>query len=309
MGQISVELQDSWISCVDLEKRLNTVAEITLKDCSEFQVSIPINGKLMVDSGVRLLSYLNQLIDSGKIVTLNFEEGEEGTYGYMSRLGFFDYLDERIITIPERPDITGAEVFKGGNSGVLEIIPIVPNISERDEDLPTYLTNRLLSNFENESQRQSLEQPCFTFFAELIDNIYRHSKSILTGFIAFQVYPKSGSVKVSVSDSGIGLLNSLRPVIAEYYPQYNNASDSELIEIMFSKGISKDGVENGCGLKACANHALKFHATMDIRLPHARFHLTPLDSKIFGFAAKGSISETTLDFAGTHITLDISLDK
>ncbi len=309
MGQISVELQESWISCVDLEKRLNTIAEISLRECSDFFVSVPVNGKLMVDSGVRLLSYLNQLSGLGKLVTINFEEGEDGTFGYMSRIGFFDFLDERVVTIPEKPEVTGAEIFKGGNSGVLEIIPIDPNSTERDEKLPTYLTNKLLSNFENELQKQSLEMPCFTFFAELIDNIYRHSETKNKGFIAFQVYPKRGSVKVTVSDSGVGLLNSLRPKIAEHYPKYMDSTDAELIEIMFSEGLSKDGIDKGCGLKTCAKHALKFHATLDVRLPHSIFHLVPMDTKIFGYAAQGSITETSLDFAGTHITLDITLDK
>ncbi len=309
MRQISIELPEKWISCVDLENQLNLVEGTTIQDSTDFLITVPDGGKLMVDAGVRLLSYLNQLCKSGKNVCLNFEEGEDGAFGYMNRLGFFDQLEDDITTVPERPDISGADIFRGTNSGVLEIIPIDPVNLARDSSLPTTLANKLLSNIADENIRASFDTPCYTFFAELVENIYLHSQTELKGFIAFQVYKKGTSVKVAVSDSGIGLLTSLRSKITDHYPQYKDADDAKLIELMFSEGLSKDGGDKGCGLKTCAKHALKFHATLDVRLPHSRFHLTPLDSKIFGYEAQGSITKTTMDFAGTHITLDIGLDK
>jgi hypothetical protein len=309
MGQISIELSGKWISSEGLENHLNLVKDTTFQDCTDLLITVPNGGNLMVDAGVRLLSYLNQLHKSGKKVCLNFEDGKDGAFGYMDRIGFFDHLEDGITTIPERPNISSADIFRGNNSGVLEIIPIDPINSPRDSFLPTTLANKLLSNILDEEIRASFDTPCYTFFAELVENIYLHSQTELKGFIAFQVYKKGTSVKVAVSDSGIGLLTSLRTKIEDHYPQYKDADDAKLIELMFSEGLSKDGVDKGCGLKTCAKHALKFHATLDVRLPHSRFHLTPMDSKIFGYEAQGSITKTTLDFAGTHITLDMRLDK
>lgn len=309
MGQISIDLSGKWISSVELENHLNLVKNTTIDDCTDFLITVPNGGNIMVDAGVRLLSYLNQLSKLGKKVCLNFEDGEDGAFGYMNRIGFFDHLEDDITTIPERPDFSSADIFRGNNSGVLEIISIDPINSPRDSSLPTTLANKLLSNIVDEEIKASFDTPCYTFFAELVENIYLHSQTKLKGFIAFQVYKKGTSVKVTVSDSGIGLLTSLRSKIEEHYPQYKDADDGKLIELMFSEGLSKDGVDKGCGLKTCAKHALKFHATLDVRLPHSRFHLTPLDSRIFGYEAQGSITNTTLDFAGTHITLDIGLDK
>ncbi|MBN2442971.1 MAG: hypothetical protein JXJ04_16555 [Spirochaetales bacterium] len=69
------------------------------------------------------------------------------------------------------------------------------------------------------------------------------------------------------------------PSILTHYPEYNDYNDAELIQKIFSEGLSKDGKEKGCGLRACASHALKFSAHLDLRLPHVNVnHFSPLSS-------------------------------
>jgi hypothetical protein len=44
---------------------------------------------------------------------------------------------------------------------------------------------------------------------------------------------------------------------------------------VFRQGISRHGVDRGNGLKGCAAKAIKFDATLDVRLPNQRVLLRP----------------------------------
>ncbi len=57
----------------------------------------------MVDAGARLLSLANQLQYDGNTVTLSFDEGYDGTQGYLDRMGFFKLLHSRIDVVPYLP--------------------------------------------------------------------------------------------------------------------------------------------------------------------------------------------------------------
>ena len=78
----------------------------------------------MIDAAIRLLSLANQLVLTTRRVQLNFEEGETGTMGYLNRMGFFDNLAPSINVIPNRPAYSGAQLFRGGNTGLVEIARI-----------------------------------------------------------------------------------------------------------------------------------------------------------------------------------------
>lgn len=105
---------------------------------------IPEDCKLMIDAGIRLLSLSNQLDLSGKAVTLDFAEGPDGTMGYLSRMGFFDFLCEGVEVLPDRPFYSGAQLYRGYNRQLVEIERINPE--ERDETLPLKLSEVLERN-------------------------------------------------------------------------------------------------------------------------------------------------------------------
>lgn len=304
---VEVLIESGWIDTLKFENCLNDSKLREIAKPKKLKIILPEGCNIMVDSAVRLLSYVNQLCDIGTQVNLDFIAGKDGTYGYLDRIGFFDHLDERILILPKKPILSSAKIYRGSNPGVFEIIPIDPLV--KDNDLPSTLTDRLLENINFLTDKSSFEQASFTIFSELIENIYLHSETPINGYLAFQVYPKSRNVKVAVSDSGKGLIYTLRPSIAKHYPKYINLPDSEVILKVFTEGLSKDGVDKGCGLKACARHALKFNASLDLGLPNAHFHLYPTRRGIYGYSGRASIQDSYIHINGTHITFDFRLDN
>ncbi len=56
-------------------------------------------------------------------------------------------------------------------------------------------------------------------FSELVGNVYEHSRTQLDGYAVLQVYKNGNSARIAVSDSGDGLLNTLRPSLPTHYPR------------------------------------------------------------------------------------------
>lgn len=122
---------------------------------------------------------------------------------------------------------------------------------------------------------RELEDAAWTILAELIDNIFSHSQTQLHGFAALQVYPRGNCLKVAVSDSGLGMLETLRPALRNEAPRIAPLSDMDLLVEVFKRGLSRHGPSRGCGLKGCADKAIKFKAELDVRLPRVRVLLIP----------------------------------
>jgi hypothetical protein len=113
----------------------------------------------------------------------------------------------------------------------------------------------------------------FTIFGELINNVRDHSQTPLDGFAALQAYPGGNKVLVVVSDSGIGLLNTLKPKLRTQFAR--DLSEVELIRRLFHDELEWDHRRNGQGLPACASQALKHKGNVDIRLETCSIHLKP----------------------------------
>jgi len=257
----------------------------------------------MVDTAIRLLSLVNQLASTTRRVRLNFEEGETGTMGYLNRMGFFDCLADAVEVLPSRPAYSAAEVHRGANAALVEIARI--NKDARDEELPTRLTAALMQSCRTRPDASELEGAAWTVFAELIDNIFSHSRTELDGYAALQVYSKGNRLLVAVSDSGLGIMDTLRPSLRTEFPRLTGLSDTDLLVEVFRQGLSRHGRDRGCGLKGSAAKAIKFEATLDVRLPNQRVLLTP---------ARGAYEASTADCYeglplvwGTHIAFGFHL--
>jgi len=227
----------------------------------------------MIDSAVRILSLANQLDFCTRRVRLDFLEGESGALGYLNRIGFFDHLSPRIEVTPARPSFSGAEVYRGSNAGLVEIAQI--NKDHRDRGLPTRLTEALMRSCRSRRDANELEGAAWTIFAELIDNVFEHSQTPLDGYAALQVYQRGNQLLVAVSDSGLGIMQTLRPSLQTEFPKLVGLSDIDLLVEVFRQGLSRHGTDRGCGLKGSAAKAIKFRADLDVRLPNQRVLLTP----------------------------------
>jgi hypothetical protein len=271
--QCIVRFPARWINASTFETALRN--SCGPHDGGTFEVSFefPTNCKVMVDVAIRLLSLVNQLVSSTRRVRLHFEEGEAGTMGYLNRMGFFDHLAAEIEVLPARPTYSTAEIHRGGNQALVEIARI--NKDARDEELPTRLTNALMRSCGRRPDARELEGAAWTIFAELIDNIFAHSCTRLDGYAALQVYSGGNRLLVAVSDSGLGIMETLRPSLRTEFPKLVDLSDTDLLVRVFRQGLSRHGADRGCGLKGSAAKAIKFEANLDVRLPNKRVLLTP----------------------------------
>ena len=268
-----IEFPPNWISARVLEEVLVSGCEPHDPDNAKVEFRFPTGSKVMIDAALRLLSLFNQLDHSMHRVRLHFEEGLDGAMGYLNRMGFFDHLSPRVDVLPIRPDFSGAEIFGGMNAGLVEIARI--NREVRDNALPSRLTDALISACGDRSDASELEGAAWTIFAELIDNIFSHSQTPLDGYAALQVYSGGDNLKVAVSDSGLGIMETLRPALKHEAPALLRLSDLELLVEIFRQGISRHGADRGCGLKGSAAKAMKYKAELDVRLPNARVLLKP----------------------------------
>lgn len=268
------------------------------------------NCKVMVDAAVIILSLANYLASIGQTVQLVFEDGLTGTMGYLNRLGFFDLLSRSIDTTPTRPTMSAAKVYAGTNIAVVELAQISP--ARRDKSLPDRLSDSLVTAQSanlSEKEKRRLGTAAYTVFAELIDNVYEHvyknkKAPQLDAFAALQVYQRGKSARVVVSDSGDGILSTLRPSLKS--TRYADLDDTDLVVEIFEKGISRHGEVRGCGLKKSAEHAIRYNARLNLRLPQCRVYLVPSNSQ---YAPNTAYCRADLPHIfGTHLCFDFSLD-
>ena len=149
------------------------------------------------------------------------------------------------------------------------------NKDERDEELPTRLSDAISYACSSRLDVEELKGATWTIFAELIDNIFSHSATQLDGYAALQVYSGGNRLSVAVSDSGLGIMQTLRPTLRTEFPKLAQLSDTDLLVEVFRQGLSRHGADRGCGLKGCAAKAIKFDASLDVRLPNQRVLLKP----------------------------------
>lgn len=239
----------------------------------DVEFRFPVGSKLMIDAAIRILSLANQLAATSRRVRLVFEEGEPGTMGYLNRVGFFDHLAREVEVAPSRPALSAADIYRGGNAGLVEIARI--NKDYRDHELPGRLADAVQRGCSSRADIQELTGAAWTIFAELIDNVFSHSQTPLDGYAALQMYPRGDRLMVAVSDSGVGIMDTLRPTLQSTNPQLVKLSDLDLLVEIFRQGISRYGSDRGDGLRGSAAKAIKFQADLDVRLPFQRVRLTP----------------------------------
>lgn len=267
---------------------------------------LPQGCKMMVDAALRLLCLANQLDYLGRSVRIEFEE-ETGVMGYLDRMGFFDHLAPEIEILPYRPLVSRAKIYRGSSGSLVEIAPIDPEFP--DEELPGRLTDVLKQACSSREDIRSLSRDVFTVLGELIGNIYEHSATDLNGYAALQLYTGGGFLKVSVSDSGLGILETLRPTLRTEEPKLSRLGDIDLMVEVLRRGISRYGKKDkkrGLGLKGSAGHALKYRAKLDIRLPQSRVLLVPSSD---GYRPNMAYCYDQLPvLLGTHVCFEFHLD-
>lgn len=301
-----VTLPQQWITATTLEQALQrTWSRISspLSKNATITFSFPSSCKLMVDAAVRLLSLANQLEAAGVSVTFAFEGEQHEAMSYLNRASFFALLSRGVQVLPERPDPIRVVHYQGQNPRLVEFKALHPRYTKAVEEVPDQLARALETAIADRPASQQFGQTPYTLFSELINNVYDHSQTELDGFAALQVYQQR--VLVVVSDSGIGLLESLRPKLRSLETRY--LGDAELLRQFLRSELDWNDRQKGQGLQMCARRSLKHCGSVDIRLETSRIFFSPSPT---GYEKTHMhYFQGLVPLKGTHICFSFPLDN
>lgn len=312
VSYICIELPPGWIDHLALEKALSAHLCESIKQGSVIKINVPVGCNIMVSTAVQMLSLINQLLEDHCEVSINFCAGWSGTMSYLKRINFFKHLNSNVKVTPSLRGKNLQTEYEGNNYSVVEIEKI--DLAKPDKNLPTRLTQGVLNDTKlGQEDKRRLNTAVSTLFSELTTNVCFHSKTVLPAYAVCQRYTPDNKavVHVTVCDSGMGILDTIRPALPIHYsnhPEYQLLTDEQLILKMFLEGVSSKGDNNGgSGLVSCAKQAMKFRATICIRTNDILIQLTP--SGDYYVLDTQPLPYQLMPLKGTYITFQIPLDN
>ena len=300
-----LELGSGWVNARKLEQMLRAAGDALGGAFTGVVIRFAAGCKLMIDVVIRLLSFCNQVIAMTKRLRLHFEGGEQGIRGYLSRMGFFDCLSPQAEVVPTRPLFSGAVLHRGCNHGLVEIERFSRSAAA-DRNLPDRLAKALERGCTNRADVKEATKAIANITSELVGNVFDHSETGLDAYAALQTYPQGNRVTIAVSDSGKGIMGTLRPALQRRGSPLSTLNDTELLVETFRQGISSlDDDKHGNGLMSCARSAIRYKADLDVRLLRDRVLLRPSDGI---YRANTAYSQEGLSLLwGTHIAFSLQL--
>jgi len=304
-AEFKVEFEGNhWVDSDSFENSLLSAGSPLDSDCQSVIFIIPERCSILLDAAARLLALCNQLILS-KEVTIDFS-GCKKTLSYFDRIGFLDHLNKNVTVLPRRPKVSRASKYKGKSKAVVEFGAVDPD--QDNKELIVQLGDRFVQQSDNR-----YETAASTVFSELIGNVKEHSESPIPGFAALQKYGgRREHIQTVVSDSGLGIANTLRPSLEEHYPdlyklhsEASIESDVGLVITALSKGeLSRFGVGRGLGFKSSRAQAIKFDAQLSVRQEHFCLYFVYKDGELVKVRKKVALPT----IKGTHLCFDFYVD-
>lgn len=302
-SECTLHLPEGWIDARRFERALLKCGDALSNSFSVVVVRISAGCNLMIDVVIRLLSFCNQVLAMTKRLRLDFVGGTQGCMGYLDRMGFFDCLNRDAEVAPYRPSFSGAALHRGRNRGLVEIERFSGNV-RADQSLPDRLAKAVERGCASRHDRIQVSKSIADIIGHLVDNVSEHSQTPLDAYAVLQTYTKK--VVVAVSDSGRGIMGTLRPALNRRRSQLANLSETELLVEIFRQGLSSHtDVKRGLGLMMSARTAIKYRADLDVRLLNQRVLLKPSGN---AYAANTAYTQDALPLLqGTHIAFSLNL--
>lgn len=303
--KVTLSLNAGWMTADQFEERFKEVGSVLELDCTSVEIIFPQGCKPMIDALARILALMNQLTKQGKNVVADFTNCA-GTLTYLDRAGFLDMLDLHVKVLPERPDTSAADRYRGNSDNLEEFGEIDPS-SENDP-----LKERLAQKFISLTS-SDYTQAAYTVFSELIGNVHEHSGVEISGFSGLQRYGGLRKhIQSVISDSGLGIAETLRTTLRDHhrdlYKRFKKKTlenDAGLVEEAMGKGnISRHGAENGLGFHSSRKQATKFHAEYTVRQNRFSLRFEFHEGKLIN--VHRHLGLPLLE--GTHICFDFFLD-
>ena len=299
----------TWVDLDSFESSLAKTGCMLTSDAKYFLIKFPEKCQPLLESTTRILAIANQLILLGKKVTIDLRDCNS-TKTYLNRLGFFDLLNKKVHVAPNRPEHSTAQIYTGNSNALVElgeIDPANPNIH-----IPMLLKNTFVAR-----AGEKYSDAAFTFFSELFGNVCEHSQTPIPGFAALQIYNgKRPHIQTVVSDSGMGIAESLKPILKLHYPDLHKRfdfndpnSNALLIKEVLEKGrISNKGPSTeegrGLGLRRSHQYAEKYNANISIRQDTFELRFIYQSGQLSGCVHYVNRPK----ILGTHICFDFFLD-
>lgn len=306
--ETAIEFPAGWVDADKYESVLACHPDLFNRK-GKIKFTLPEGCNLLLEPISRFLALSNQLDHHGIEVTIDLANCSN-TRSFLNRAGFFDLLSKDIKIIPKRPKNSTAKIFKGNAESLVELGSICPKSKNKE------LIVGLHSSFVRKSSTD-YDMAAFTVFSEFIGNVSEHSESELDGFAALQIYNPPhmrNHIQTVISDSGLGVVPTLRSTLKKYYPALYKSypdtgteSDIGLVLEVFSKGrVTRHGKESGRGLgfESTREQASKFDADLSIRLETFCVTLPYRDGELSPPLIKRDLTK----IKGTHICFDFFID-
>lgn len=303
---VEINFASGWIDAKDFEGAIVKLAyqpdsqKVTFKFGSEC--------KFLLIALARFLALANQIVACGKEVEID-TTACPNTHRFFSRNGFFDYLNQRVTCLPDRPMLSAAKTYRDNSDTLVELGEIA--LPSQNKELIIRLSDRFV---EHSSANYTLAAK--TVFSELVGNVTDHSESNIPGLTGLQVYrpyKKPKHIQTIISDSGLGIAATLRTTLQKEHPklytmfsEVSVENDIALVQKAFTSGeVSRFGKGRGLGFKSSREHASKERVLIVIR--QLTFSLALEYSK--GQLIKVSAEPGLIPITGTHICFDFYVDN
>jgi len=307
LAELRVDLgSHCWVNAESFEKELLTTGSPLDSATSRVTFVVGEGCKILLETLARLLAICNQLVDSGKSVSIDFNTSR-ATLTYLNRIGFIDLLRSNVKILPKRPRVSAAATYEGNSDAVVELREI-DHVSP-DDGIPDLLRYSFVSCAGNQ-----YNVAAHTVIAELFGNVKEHSQATSAGFAGLQYYKggKRPHIQTVISDGGRGIVGTLMPILEGKYPDvakriYSSSIDSRvaLLQEVFSRGgisqVNDSG--RGLGLKGSGAYAQKYNALISVRQENFELKIEHVGENI-----RFSHSLELARIAGTHICFDFLLD-
>lgn len=235
---ITITFPNQWVESSKFERTLDNseYLDVSSKDLVfEFQSET----KLMMDATARFVSLVNQILESGRKVTIDLSNCPESR-SYLSRAGFYDVLHDEVNLKPKPTKIHRSQTHRGKARSLVEFRKLTPAI--RVDEVPNLLYQNLIDHL---GISGSHYDPVRSFLFEIYNNVYDHvfdlKHSKLHAFAACQTYRRGdGTVRtqIVISDCGKGICKTLRPALKKNpaISKYSKLTDVDLVVRAFSRG-------------------------------------------------------------------------
>lgn len=114
---VEIDFASGWIDDKAFEGAISKLA--FNRDANKVTFRFGIDCKFLLIALARFLALANQLIANGKDVVID-TTACPNTYSFFSRNGFFDYLNQSVTCLPDRPVLSAAKTYRDNSDTLVE---------------------------------------------------------------------------------------------------------------------------------------------------------------------------------------------